>query len=190
MEQSEAQELPEMWAVVELFGHQQAAGKLSTQVLGAACLIRLDVPEITRAEHVYDWQDKENKAVKVTTPPHTRFFGVGAIYSINPCSEETARAQLARIGNPPIVQMEVERIKLLKAPSDAIEATPESAEDIKANPELFGQGPTDSTGIVCPNCQYGDCQVTDGVISCPECLVTTPLKGPEGDLSAKVGKTP
>jgi len=185
MEQSEVQGLPEMWAVIELFGHQTAAGKLSTQVLGAACLIRLDVPEITRLVCRYGSRTDDDRLQKVTTPAHTRFFGVGAIYSINPCSEETARAQLARIGNPPIVQMEVERIKLLKAPPDAVEAAPAPVKDLEANPELFGEGPAEPTGIVCPNCQYSDCEVKEGVICCPECLETFPLERADGDSGAK-----
>jgi len=185
MEQSEAQGLPEMWAVVELFGHQTAAGKLSTQVLGAACLIRLDVPEITRLVCRYGSGPDDDRLQKVTTPAHTRFFGVGAIYSINPCSEETARAQLARIGNPPIVQMEVERIKLLKAPPEAVDAAPSPTEDPKANAELLPEGSGDGAGIVCPNCQYADCEVKEGVICCPECLETFPLERADGDSGAK-----
>jgi len=187
MEQSEIQGLPEMWAVIELFGHQRAAGKLSTQNIGAVALIRLDVPEVTRKERSYDWGTRAEVTHEVTTPAHTRFFGVGAIYSINPCSEETARAELARIGNPPIVQMEVERMKMLKAPPDAIDSMACEAAALNAaldklnQPELWSEGPDESTGQECPACHYGDCEVVDGVIRCPECGATTPLpaEGPK-----------
>jgi len=192
MEQSEIQGLPEMWAVIELFGHQRAAGKLSTQNLGAAALIRLDVPEVTRKERSYDWSTRKEAIHEITTPAHTRFFGVGAIYSINPCSEETARAELDRIGNPPIVQMELERIKMLKSPPQAVDATPAAAEEpeqdeYEEEADLLG-GDEQSTGVVCPACGYGDCQVVDGVIRCPECLATTPLpaeKEPSADPTSQ-----
>jgi len=155
MEQSEIQGLPEMWAVIELFGHQRAAGKLSTQNIGAVALIRLDVPEVTRKERSYDWGTRAEVTHEVTTPAHTRFFGVGAIYSINPCSEETARAELARIGNPPIVQMEVECVKIFKAPPEAIEAPPSNITLGPRCPQCGAQSIRKGAGL--PVCVNLDC---------------------------------
>ena len=43
------------WAVIELFGHAQIAGKLSTVTLGGSVLLKVEVPEtITETiEHGY-----------------------------------------------------------------------------------------------------------------------------------------
>lgn len=60
-----------MPAIVELFGHQRIAGKISDVQIGGAALVRVDVPEV-------DGQ----KAF-------TKFYGTGAIYAITPCDEET-----------------------------------------------------------------------------------------------------
>lgn len=60
-----------MPAIVELFGHQRIAGKISDVTIGGAALIRVDVPEA-------DGQ-----------PGFTKFYGTGAIYAITPTDEAT-----------------------------------------------------------------------------------------------------
>jgi hypothetical protein len=123
MEQEEIQSLPEMWAVVELFGHQRAAGKLTTQNLGAACLLRLDVPEIRRSRDKFDYKENKWEHFEETVPAHTRFLGVGSIYAINPCSEETVRAILIKLGAGPVQEYIGPTIRALPASSPAEEAT-------------------------------------------------------------------
>ncbi len=66
-------EKTEQWAIVELFGHQTIAGRISEQTIGGCSFIRIDVPEVD------------------TNAPYTKLFGNGAIYAITPCDEETAR---------------------------------------------------------------------------------------------------
>lgn len=63
----------EAWAIVELFGHNQIAGKCSEQNIAGTNFLRVDVPE-TEAQ-----------------PPFTRLLGAGAIYAINPVTEDIAR---------------------------------------------------------------------------------------------------
>lgn len=71
------------WAVVELFGHQQIAGKVTEQVIAGQGFVRVDVPAV---------KDQE---------PYTRLFGPGAIYSIIPTSAEIVAAFVAKkIGAP------------------------------------------------------------------------------------------
>lgn len=74
----------ELWAIVELMGHQKVAGKLSEQVIGGASFIRVDVPATD------------------TTPSFTRLLTDKAIYAINPVTEEVARYQAGRIQAQPI----------------------------------------------------------------------------------------
>ena len=74
----------EEWAIVELFGRQVIAGKVTEQVIGGGALIRVDVPE-TEQE-----------------PAFTKFFGQGAIYSIMPVSEAVARLAVKQFRTDPI----------------------------------------------------------------------------------------
>lgn len=59
------------WAILELFGHQRIAGRVSEQTIGGCSFIRVDVPP-------------------VCGPAFTRLFGAGAIYSITVTDQETA----------------------------------------------------------------------------------------------------
>jgi hypothetical protein len=45
----------ELNAVVELFGHQRIAGKVTEQSIGVATFIRIDVPE-TSAQRSHAWR--------------------------------------------------------------------------------------------------------------------------------------
>lgn len=62
----------EGWAIVELFGRQMIAGRLTTEVVGGGSFVRVDVPATDGA------------------PGFTKFFGPGAIYAITPTDEATA----------------------------------------------------------------------------------------------------
>lgn len=64
----------EEWAIIDLFGHQKIAGRISEQQVGGSSFVRVDVPAI----------DKQK--------PFTKLFGPGAIYSITITDEETATA--------------------------------------------------------------------------------------------------
>jgi hypothetical protein len=63
----------ESWAIVELFGHNQIAGKCTEQNIAGANMLRIDVPETDK------------------NPPFSRLLGHGAIYAINPVTEEVAK---------------------------------------------------------------------------------------------------
>lgn len=74
----------ELHAVVELFGHQKMAGKVSEQTIGGSSLIRIDVPNTDQQ------------------PAFTRFLNISAIYAINPVTEEVATATANSINSKPI----------------------------------------------------------------------------------------
>ena len=67
----------ECFAIVELFGHQVIAGKVSEQVIGGQGFVRVDVPAI-------DGIDGSR------TDAFTKLYGSNAIYCITPTDEETA----------------------------------------------------------------------------------------------------
>lgn len=76
------------WALVELFGHQRIVGWVSQQTFPSGVLFRVDVPDLL-------------KGGKVIRPGFTRYFGLGAIYSITPLDEATVRAMLPSIDGTP-----------------------------------------------------------------------------------------
>ena len=73
----EEKQAPEMWAILELFGHNQIAGLMSEHSIGGCSFVRVDVPAV-----------KDN-------PGYTKLFGNGAVYAITMVDEETARAAVA-----------------------------------------------------------------------------------------------
>ena len=89
----------ELFAVVELFGHQRIAGKITEQSIGVATFIRVDVPE-TKAQ-----------------PKFTRILNPSAIYAINPVTEEVANEMAERIQSKPIDAWDIREMekKLLMA---------------------------------------------------------------------------
>ena len=89
------------WAIVELFGHQKIAGKVTEQTIAGAAMLRVDVPAL----------DGESAAQQA----FTRFFGHGAIYSINPTTEEIARGMAARVCAVPVNRYELPQPKELTA---------------------------------------------------------------------------
>ena len=76
------------WALVELFGHQRIVGYLSQQTFGTGVLFRVDVPDLL----------KDGKKVR---DGFTRYFGLSAIYSITPVTEEIVRSLLPSIDGTP-----------------------------------------------------------------------------------------
>jgi len=86
------------WAVVELFGHQRIAGRVTDVTLGGCSFLRVDVPATTK-------------------PAYTKYFGNGAIYAMTPCTEEVARLaaqQIERYHEP--IPVELPKPPLALAP--------------------------------------------------------------------------
>ncbi len=70
---SEQQEKFEAWGLLELFGHQRLAGRLTEQTIGGVHFVRIDVPASGDVQE------------------YTRFFTQGAIYGMTITTEEVAR---------------------------------------------------------------------------------------------------
>ncbi len=77
------------WALVELFGHQKIVGKVSEGSLAGGAFLRVDVPAFNG-----------NAAF-------TRFYGPGAVYSINPVTEDIARGLMTQYRNEPVSRFEL-----------------------------------------------------------------------------------
>lgn len=74
----------EQFAIVELFGHNIIAGKVTEQVIGGQGFVRVDVPTV---------DDHEG---------FTKFYGAGAIYAITPCDEKAMLAAVQGLRQKPI----------------------------------------------------------------------------------------
>jgi hypothetical protein len=79
----------ETWAIVELFGHNQIAGKCSEQNIAGSNMLRVDVPETNN------------------NPAFSRLLGSGAIYAINPVTEEVARHWAKSLRVAPLTSWDV-----------------------------------------------------------------------------------
>lgn len=78
----------ESWGLVELFGHQRVAGRITEQQVGGCNFVRVDIPQ---GEGFY-----------------TRLFGQGAIYAINLTDEAAARVLASRYADRPPYAYELE----------------------------------------------------------------------------------
>lgn len=92
------------WALVELFGHQKIVGKVTEATIAGGAFIRVDVPAL------------EEKSA------FTRFFGPGAIYSLNPVTEAVAMELLQRHRNEPVSEWDVPRLALPERTPEAEES--------------------------------------------------------------------
>lgn len=92
----------ELFAIVELFGHQRIAGHVTEQSIGVATFIRIDVPE---TDH---------------QPSFSRLVNPSAIYAINPVTEEVMLHMAKQIQQRPIESWDIREMqkKLLALKED------------------------------------------------------------------------
>ena len=83
----------ELNALVELFGHQRIAGKVTEQSIGVATFIRIDVPETSQQ------------------PKFTRIVNPSAIYAINPVTEEVMLHMAEMITSKPIKSWDIREMQ-------------------------------------------------------------------------------
>ena len=103
------------WARVEMMGRRIYHGKVTTEVLGGAALLRVDVPpipEMTVQERGYRYAENDAEGERgayglfdVTYPAsagEAHLVGIASIYEITPMTEEVATtlAAKARALNP------------------------------------------------------------------------------------------
>lgn len=82
----------ETWGLLELFGHQRLAGKMTEQTIAGTGFIRIDVPAVDGVAE------------------YSRIFGTAAIYGITPTSEEIARQLAKGMQATPIHAYELQRL--------------------------------------------------------------------------------
>ncbi|HLG73792.1 MAG TPA: acetyltransferase [Chloroflexota bacterium] len=90
----------DQYALVEIMGHVRLAGRVREETHFGTALLRVDVPRA-------DGQ-----------PDITRYYGPQAIYSVTPCTEETARAVALKTMPEPINRFDARN--LLAPPAGTI----------------------------------------------------------------------
>lgn len=99
----------EAWALLELFGHNRIAGKVTEQTIGGGSFVRVDVPETSESK------------------TFTRLLNPSAIYAINPVTEEVARGLAESIKSKPIQLWDArdifDRLEALKANKQLVGGT-------------------------------------------------------------------
>lgn len=91
------------WALVELFGHQREAGYVTTQYFGDKAMFQIDVPEIDAREETLTapryidgvFAPVGTVVSRGAIPGRSRLLGPGALYAINPATEEAVKAAIS-----------------------------------------------------------------------------------------------
>ncbi|MDA8311463.1 MAG: acetyltransferase [Actinomycetota bacterium] len=81
------------WSILELMGHRRLAGMVTTEQIGRASFIRIDVPLDSDGE---------------TT---SQFYSPSAVYCLTPTTEEIARAFADRNRPAPVSRYELAPIR-------------------------------------------------------------------------------
>lgn len=95
------------WSILELMGHRRLAGMVTTEQIGGASFIRIDVPGCISESESLDGPDWGA----------TQFYSPSAVYCLTPTTEEIARAfsdrnrpaPVSRYELAPISEVEVRR---------------------------------------------------------------------------------
>lgn len=80
MTDTEINDDPEQWALVEIMGHRRCAGRVKQVERFGAQMLQVDIP------HADGFT--------------TEFYGGASIYAFRPCTEEIARNVAEQIGDP------------------------------------------------------------------------------------------
>ena len=131
----------EGWCLIELFGHGSEAGYVTTQYFGDKAMFQVDVPEIpARQEALQAPRYVDDRLCPAGTvvereaiAGRTRLINPGAVYAMNPATEDAVRLAIARSERSEIkvisVPAEPSRA-LLPGEEDELEAETEEDEEV------------------------------------------------------------
>lgn len=116
----------EGWAVVELFGHTREIGHVKTEYFGGTAMLRVDVPERAASEIVTTEVQYVNgervpagaKLVRDAVPARSRLVGMGAVYSLHPCTEAAALMAIEKMSHQPLRLIDVPALAAPDGPDD------------------------------------------------------------------------
>ena len=82
----------EIWALVELMGHNKIAGRVTEHKFGNQSMLRVDVPAVNNM------------------PAFSKIIAVNAVYAINPLTEQDATAYAAKLESKPLDVWDMESL--------------------------------------------------------------------------------
>lgn len=112
------QEKIDAWALVEIMGHEKAAGRVTTMPFGNTVMLRVDIPETE------------------ISPAFTKLYGMSSIFSLTLVDEQTAKLHAESYKISPIVSYDV-REQMNKHFNKAVNAAVENYKDVDEIPENF-----------------------------------------------------
>ena len=121
----------EGWAVVEMFGHAKEVGFVTTETYGTAVLFRVDTPSLPEREFTLEspgyvngatWTPAGSKVKRPASPAKTRLIGPGAIYSMVPCTEETAIKAIESFSRRPLILLDLAKDAAPLLPDERVPA--------------------------------------------------------------------
>jgi hypothetical protein len=127
----------EGWGVIELFGHSRETGFITTETYGAAVLFRVDVPGLEEREYTLTapeyasgkWTPEGSKVKRAAVPARSRLIGPGAIYALNPCTEDMARKVIEKSIGRDLILVELAPGKVQMLPGEGAPDQQEPDED-------------------------------------------------------------
>ena len=115
---------PEFWAILELMGHAQLAGKVTEVQLAGKGFLRVEVPEVrAKRRGFYGSPDTET-----IIPAFSQLIAPDSIYRITPTTEANASAAAQQYTVRPLGQAEPAIVRQLEAAADDRDDEPEADE--------------------------------------------------------------
>lgn len=134
------------WAILELFGHRQLAGRVREIEMFGAKMCRVDVPALPE-EIERDYWGKERTTPAV--PAFTQYYGGSSIFSLTPTTEALALAAAKRMRQRPAHVMDVPAERMIEAAaSNEPDAFP--IEEAGGSPPADGTASPESQGNAAP----------------------------------------
>jgi hypothetical protein len=115
----------EGWAVVEMMGHRQEIGFVTTEAYGGAVLFRVDTPELPEREYVLTkpeftdsgYSPAGSKVKRSGMPARSCLVAPGSLYALNPCTQEAAIAAIDRSMTRRLILVELPAGALIEPPA-------------------------------------------------------------------------
>ena len=83
------------WAIIQVFGHEQYAGHVTTEQIGGTSMIKLTVPDVEG---------------EFPLPGFTKYINISSVFDITPVAEEYAKAMVRRLKKHPVTGYEHQQI--------------------------------------------------------------------------------
>lgn len=124
------------WAIVEIMGHQQIAGFVQTVPFGGTIMLRVEAPDLPEQTEKLErtWNGETGQYVTAdrvypAEPGFTQFIGMGSIYRLTPCTQETALRAAERRRTAGFKLLNITPVNQKALPGDGFEGDGSDAGD-------------------------------------------------------------